>query len=682
MLTKGKCAIIFLASLIVLEFLLFRAYALREILPYYPTNSDQTLYLYKSYAMFEMILNQGLRKAILMGPDMANSSLFTYQAAIFFLLTGATRFSALCLNFIYFAGLQLFGFYVIKTLTNRYSLAIIFIGFILMLKTTFLFAGGLMDFRIDFMAMCLYGIYAASILKSEIFFNRKWVVVAAIIAVFAILMRYILAPYIALTLFIIFIRFLFSYRAESRRIVNMFLFSAINVIIVAPFLWLNHVNINSYYVAKQLLGSEKYVRAAVQGVHNLKENLLYYPHSIVVYHLGLSTIITAIFFGVLLLLVRKFAKNKTAVSASTQTRKTENFSVLFLGLSILVPVIVLTADISKSPVVAGVIDIPALLFFVYIYYLISDVKQNQSSPFSKLLMVFASLSFLIGGATFASALGSHSYLYSRDNPKTISKMYMSIGNYAHSVQWQELHLGVDHVTEYLADKLVTVIYYDKTGTFITVSGDRFGADITSITKSDALAALNSSDVYITNLSSYPASPTDIYPYNIDMNKYRPELQQVAAQNMLNLGDFYFYNSHFRVYVKPDFAIYGISGGWITQNGIELVIPAKVANRALEYSLSGKSDFSHVPNLAVSAQYTDSQGHQHALLSQFKVANKQNYTLTVDAPQWKSRKPLTIGIKFSSYFIPEKLGSNGDTRELVILAPELKTVILRPRPVNR
>ncbi|MBC8459028.1 MAG: hypothetical protein H8D67_13625, partial [Deltaproteobacteria bacterium] len=184
------------ACLILVQFLLFRTYAMREVVGYYPTHFDQTAYLTRSYHLYEEMLKHGVARAVIDSCHSPTGFLMPLIAAVSFLLTGASRFNALFLNFALFVILQIIMIKVLRDLSGKLSLSLLAVGLLLAVNAPFFWAGGMMDFRIDFMAFSLFGIFVSTVMKSRVFELRRWSFIAGLIASVLILFRYITAVYI------------------------------------------------------------------------------------------------------------------------------------------------------------------------------------------------------------------------------------------------------------------------------------------------------------------------------------------------------------------------------------------------------------------------------------------------------------------------------------------------------
>lgn len=170
--------------LTIIEFYFFRSHVLDNIAFFYPIHFDQSSYLVLSYSTFENVKQYGLVSGIQKTPGLATGMLFPIQTTFFYLLFGATRFISLLPNFVYFILLQIFSLIAVRSVSKKLYISLICLAFILSVNVPFRVSGGLMDFRMDFIAFCLYGMVLASAVKSKIFLDSKWSVVTGLLVFF------------------------------------------------------------------------------------------------------------------------------------------------------------------------------------------------------------------------------------------------------------------------------------------------------------------------------------------------------------------------------------------------------------------------------------------------------------------------------------------------------------------
>jgi len=541
-------------ALIVLEFILFRSYVLKNITDFYPSSFDQTSYLLLTYRIYESIQQQGVVPGILHSEVLPTGIFFPIQAALFYVLFGASRLSALLPNFLYFALLQLFALLAIQSFSNKKSTALIFLGLLLCIQAPFLNAGDIGDFRMDFIAFCTYGMFVCAAIKSRTFLTRTWSVIAGLVACIAILLRCITVVYFTPIIGLLFIYLLYQLKISKNsstestliktRLINLLLVGIMIGATALPYLWLNREAIYTYYVGSHVLGNEKYIRALEVGVTNTFSTLSFYPNSLFSTHIGDLALEMAglIFFVYILYFLLLLITGETRNEGSIPSWK---MGLVLLLLCILIPLIALTADTNKSTVVGSIMAIPCLWLFFW-FCLPIDAKLTQTPSRFSLLNLLAVVVLCAGLYNLTAHLAHHPSKQKLQNVTTITKMYQDIGDYALKNQWPAVNLSVDHISDYLTAPGLAVVYYETRNRYIQVDIEKLGGTIFAINEADVLSSLKKSNVVILNLNPYPEASA--YPFNQTITALKPLILSKLHENFVPLGDYQFMDSTYRVYV--------------------------------------------------------------------------------------------------------------------------------------
>lgn len=548
-----------------LEFVFFRTHVLKNISFLYPTNFDQSSYLPLSYRTFENIKQFGFWMGVKKSEHLATGLLFPIQAAFFYSLFGASRLVALLPNFIYYILLQVFAVIAVRSINNKPYHAFTLLGLILLINTPFLITGGLMDFRIDFMAFCLYGMILCAAVRSHFFLNTQWTIHTCVFAIFLILLRGLTLVYLlailGLTLMYVFYLYKKTYITDpaypdlKKRLKHLFIITLIIGSIALLYIWLNRAVLFNYYMIGHLLGAEKNIRASEVGVTNFTSLLLFYPNSLFNVHLGVmfvncSVLLLSFFFlrpqtmqknSQQLMLTLKPLFLKTPVQNPTLWK----IGFVFLTTSFLIPLMVLTADINKSGVVGSIMVMP-VIWLIQWMILFLDSSYDKSKLVQQFLFVFSLMIFTIGLAHQIHQFSHHKSKSQYRNLSGITKMYEDIGDYAVAHGWKEINLSIDQVCDYLTSGGIETLYYESRKKLVTVGIEHMGGEIFAIPETEALLSMKRSNVVILNLNDYPAGSP--YPFNQSISAMRPELKNFAEANFQRLGDYQFMNSTFRVYV--------------------------------------------------------------------------------------------------------------------------------------
>ena len=189
-----------LLILILLEALLFSSFYMREVAWYPPDNFDQASYLIETYRLQERIFTHGLGqvwKTLLEQRSTPRGVLFPIEGALAGIIIGGTRLPQLSVLFLGFCGLQVAAFTTASAVWERRVYGYIALGLILSQITLWFWqGGGLFDFRMDFLAYCLYGIWACTVIRSQLFLHRYWSLGCGLIGAFLVLNRFVTVTYL------------------------------------------------------------------------------------------------------------------------------------------------------------------------------------------------------------------------------------------------------------------------------------------------------------------------------------------------------------------------------------------------------------------------------------------------------------------------------------------------------
>lgn len=525
--------------LVIFQYVLFKKYFVHEILGFYAPNADQSVYLFCTYDLYEKIMSEGIRSAFMkMITGFSTGMLFPINALICFLIFEPGRFCALLPNFIYFILLQFTVFLTIKSITGKYGLSIIGTGLILSLSIPFQI-GGITDFRMDFIAFCLYGIVACLVLKSKVFLEIKWSILVSFVASLMILMRQITAVYFFGIVFFLMINFTLTYPQNKKRLFHLIFSTLIICALIFSFIFINRTQLYNYYIVGHLTGSEKLYRG-IPGATTFS-NLMYYPSMVLDMHLGK---LGKIIFGSLISIY-------TIIYLTSKHKANFNFNwkqeVIFLFLAIVIPIIVLTLDPAKSGVVCGIVVIPILLLTIGFCFFV-EIKIN--SNFYSIILNSQILAFIV---VFVGLLNQWDFYYKNQSNKTrlnnlfnVSKMFLDISNYSIAKNWKEVVMSVDQVNDKLAYTHLSILYYEKYHKTLKSNTTLLGGTIFSVTEKEAMENLKKSNVVILTLSKYPDNI--VFPFNQSLSKINPVLIKYADKHFKRLGDYQFFDEQYRVYV--------------------------------------------------------------------------------------------------------------------------------------
>src|SRR6266478_8519045 len=433
--SKRRIHTVLLITLFAVEASIFYAHVARDIAPFYPSNFDQLYYYLATYDLIGAFHARGPIVLVeeLLQLSSATGTTFVLQGALLSLIGGENRTAILSINLVYLLALQFVFFVVIRRRTGRADLAWIGMALLLSLSTLFNGAGGIYDYRIDFSAFCLYGIWTCLLVWSRSFLRTSRALVVVAIGILLVYSRFFTVIYVGGVLgALLAINTYGIWRNPSpyltavaaRRIRNILLSGTIIAVVCGARLFLSRAAIYDYYVVGHVLGEEKFIRAHELGLYTVAGHLLYYPKSIIEKHVGLLTFLIA---GAL----AAWSLWSDRVTLSELLTRSRRFRQEFitLGLAILIPVAFLTINVSKSPVVGGIVAIPILLAMVLFGAAVwpRGGPLEPAPPWARML---PALAMAIALTAFVSKGLSSKQLPARADLERITLLAKKIASYA------------------------------------------------------------------------------------------------------------------------------------------------------------------------------------------------------------------------------------------------------------
>jgi hypothetical protein len=559
-----------LLILFAVEAVLFYNFFSREIAGYPPQDFDQTSFLTEAYRLEDRVSSKGVRELwnALWGNENPSGLLLPIEGAVFGLVFGGARLPQLGVLFIAFGTLQLFAFATARAVWDRRASGYMVLGLILCQTTAWSGVGGLFDFRLDFVAYCLYGIWACAVIRSKLFLDRRSAIGCGLIGAFLVLHRFLTTIYLlgvcagfaAACIFIVLVAPSDAGLARrlKQRISHLALSVSILMIIVSPILFVNRTAIYNYYVIGHATGQEKYIRASEFGITDLTGHLLYYPISILRNHWGLAFLCGSTLAVAAGLFVRRFGRQRT-FDAQGASRRDETFllQIIFLLGAILGPIVVQTIDISKSPVVGGIVGVPAALLIVTL----SGVAAPALPAFEplatrKLIVACSLLIFALGLFTqFSHASRQVAEYAQRGDLKKAAELDKWLVLYAGEHNWRTPRISFDLVSGLLNSGAITASGFEQTGELVEFRA-MLGNSIMGIDKPEALSLLANSDFLI--LTTLPK--IGVYPFYQHLGQYWDDLRAWANKNMILVRTVPFEAFTATVYVRPSATVRALSGG--------------------------------------------------------------------------------------------------------------------------
>jgi hypothetical protein len=694
-----------LALLFAVQAIMFYSQLADQITAFYPVNFDQIGFYLQSYHLFERFQSQGwsAQLADIIHPKAATGATFAVQGTFLGILGGPNRTALLSLNLIYFITLQIVMFWTVRARTRSIGLAWLSIALLLSCGTTFNFAGGLYDYRIDFAALCLYGIWTCLVVKSCGFRSLRSALIVAAVGSLLVSLRFITIAYIGTVITGLFIATLVSawcnrtrpgYPLLIERARNIFVSGALTAAITFPLLFEARGLIYNYYVVGHVLSDEKFIRALENGVKSFSDEMLYYPETLVFIHLG-QLELWLMAAALLLAVARSMLLERTGSASLLGQLRQFRFDFLALALAIVVPMAILTIDMSKSPVVGGIVVVPVILGIVllcgpawsidayrsaeaatngdaYMPPRLWAVIRSRASAGIALLIVIVAIGGFLKSGTAAQRTMPRLAL------EKISSINETIARYIVDNDITSPSISIDRVADYLNAGTIELYGFETLRRFINLKPllgwNTYGIFATE--RDVALKLVEESDIVI--LSDPKLDRAHPYPMNTKIQEYWDELWEWTNNNRMLLLSDKIDGLPYSVFVRPLVTIRGVSAGWITSSGLNIDVDASELARWPYIELGGPaSDYARLggipqPHATLSASGQDAKP---ALPVTIEVTdNKYRIVIDVHAAASTTAGKRSIALTFDRYFVPKTMGLNSDTRELVLLAPTAQDLL--------
>jgi hypothetical protein len=524
----------FIAALIV-EAVIFYAHVQIQIAPNYPQVFDQLNYMGATQDILRDFHTRGfaaLAQPFLSPPPTGIT--YPVQGALAVLVLGSSRASLLTVNWIYFLAAQTAIFFTMMRSRNDAAAAWLSLSVFVACDGLFRRSGGIADYRIDFAAMCLFGVWICLLVKADQFSSRKYSVLAGLAAAALILMRFITAAYVGPIMVALFGWLIFRHRSDENwrpRIINYSISGAVIAALAAPALVAAIGPINNYYIAGHIKGDEPAIRAAEFGVSDLSGHLTFYPQALANYQIGSV--------GVILIVIALVA---TALGLARRSGNRPNavFETFLAAVATLLPMVILTMDVSKSPVVAGVVIVPSVLLVMFCW------RSAVLTAFSRRAVQLAvSFYMIIGFGAFLAHASSPSSEFSAADLAEVKRLNLVIA----SQGGETPRLAFDRLTDYL--NAYTVRFYlresDELSGRTEPHYSETLAGIFPVKPADAIGAVETSDIVV--LSDQRLKRSQL-PFDQSIEQIWPVIDRYAQSNLRLLTTGKIDDIAYRIFVRP------------------------------------------------------------------------------------------------------------------------------------
>ena len=404
----------------------------------------------------------------------------------------------------------------------------------------------------------------------------------------------------------------------------------------------------------------------------LASYLFYYPNSILNDHLG-STFLWVSVLAIAVSLLELSLSRLRTVELREGSCRDEMFllQLIFLFGAALGPTVILTIYSSRSPVVGGVVGVPVALFVVAVSAATTaKLRGRDSSPFLKPIVACSVIIFILGLFNQFDHASRHlAQNAQRRDLKQSAEIDKWLVQYASDHNWRNPRISCDVISDLFFPNAITASGFEQTRELVEFKA-MLGSTIMGVDRREALSLLANSDfVILTTLEK-----RGVYPFYERVSQYWEDLKAWADRNMIVARTVSLDAFDAIIYARPTARILGVSSDWVTSIGLTIEAPHDALQRFPRIRLCGTANYSWLPKIpTVSASVENAEMQPVPALLQ-RTDNSYEIVIDFSRLNLPPANPVRIHLNFDTFFVPKKIGLNGDTRELVVSAPALVQLI--------
>jgi hypothetical protein len=540
------------------------------------------------------------------------------------------------------------------------------------------------DFRLDFAAFCLYGVFVCAVVRSGVFASRRWALAAGAAGALLVLTRHLTAIYLAGAfagcvglLCLRLLRRQPGWRPTIiPRVIGVFAAGLIVALFAGPVVLWKWPLIRGYYLTGHFGSAENQVRGQEFGAVDLCGRFFFYAKSLTLDHAGIPFwVLAALIVLVALALALAQLGVRRPREASRQPDAAPSWVILaFAAPCLLVPFAALTLFGSPSPTVGNVMVAP-LLWLVLLPVL---ALRPTGVMVGRAATLLAALAVGVGCSNQARRLSLPlTPRSSRAEFEEVSKLYDRIGAVSRSRGWDTPRVAFATTADSLLPYLITPIVYERQGVLLEPE-PLLGGGVCAVSEATALETVRYSDIAVVPLSE---KGLDIYPFVSCMREYRPRLLAACRETHIEVGRFRLPAAEVALFVRPSVRVTGADpDGWVPDSGLTLSGDAATLKARPRIELRGPYFAASLPRLpAVRAEVTVPGSGPRLLPARLTVSETEYHLVVELSPdELRDAPEVQIHLDFDTYFVPARrpdlFGDNGDMRRLALRAPAAVTLL--------
>jgi hypothetical protein len=249
------------------EWALFSVCTHRHYAWTYPRWADQLQYLKEAYGSYDVMRVKGFAAGArhALGLVSPQGSLHGFLALVAFGAAGPTRDAALSLNLFAFLALQASMFAAVRRVSGSWPLAWAAVGLLAAVHSPWSGApGSAVDFRLDWMAACAYGVALCAAIAGGGFRSARWALLFGAAVGVSLLVRHLTAAYFGL-IYVLLGAWMLCRPGRWRHVGNLALSGVCALAISGWAFWRSRAEIYAYYWVGHIAGPERPLRETRLG---------------------------------------------------------------------------------------------------------------------------------------------------------------------------------------------------------------------------------------------------------------------------------------------------------------------------------------------------------------------------------------------------------------------------------
>ena len=533
-----------LLLILLVETVLFFWKANRDVVRFYPRRFDQATYLSLTYETYERCRSAGFAAGVaeLVKRGIPNGILLPIEAVTLFQVTGASRLSALSLNLLHFVVLAVALFLACRRLTGRSTTGFLGVGLLLMARTPYFWPGGLMDFRFDFAASCLFGTCVCLAILSDGFARTGISLLAGVAMGVCAVTRFLTLGYFgilglaALLLLFRAARVRAENAAVMGRLRGLAIAAAALGVIGCPVVWTNRGAIQAYYLGEHL-GDVGRARVAAEFHRGAAAFFAYYPFTVLVRHAGPLVIAFSLGAAALAWRFRSRAGGREAAPANERLKT----AALIVAASFLVPCALLTADPQRQPDVASILLVPVLLALLLLMVTVfrRAGRSERAERIGAAAAVAAGLGFQLIGVSLSRAPPQES-----QDLAEVARLHDAAFSALRRSSSVVPIISVDRFRDSFDANVLRAYAYERHGVLLRAR-QGLGSSVLERPDDEVVGILAGSDLVL--LTRVPAPGALVFPFTRQMERIQSRLQEVCASRFVSEGRFRFFGGEVELF---------------------------------------------------------------------------------------------------------------------------------------